>query len=291
MFNGHMDTSYSGREPWLEHVPGFQPQAFVRDGRLYGLGISNMKGALACYVEAVRALRDAGVRLRGDVMIAAVCGEIEKTQQGDAVRAPSTAATRPGRATSSRTAASRTCASSASRPRARSCSATSARSGCASRRTGNFIHTAFSRGPARPELDPAHARGARRGARVDPDLGGRPGERVPRREGDRQRRRGRRAASAGACRGRRIAPTCSSTCACRRRSRWRVARQQVLDMVRGLAERFPDYGVEGEVYVTAPGAEIDEGHELVRRSTRRTRRSSARRPSATSRAGSPTRPR
>ena len=39
-----------------------------------------MKGALACYVEAVRALRDSGVRLRGDVMIAAVCGEIEKTQ-------------------------------------------------------------------------------------------------------------------------------------------------------------------------------------------------------------------
>jgi acetylornithine deacetylase len=76
MFNGHMDTSYSGREPWLRDVPGFQPQAFERDGRLYGLGISNMKGALACYVEAVRALRDAGVRLRGDVLVAAVCGEI-----------------------------------------------------------------------------------------------------------------------------------------------------------------------------------------------------------------------
>jgi acetylornithine deacetylase/succinyl-diaminopimelate desuccinylase-like protein len=42
-----------------------------------------------------------------------------------------------------------------------------------------------------------------------------------------------------------------------------VARREVLDMVRGLAERFPDYGVEGEVFVTAPGAEIDEGHELV----------------------------
>ena len=65
-------------------VPGFQPSAFVEDGRLYGLGISNMKGALACYVEAVRALGDAGVRLRGDVMIAAVSGEIEKTQWGDA---------------------------------------------------------------------------------------------------------------------------------------------------------------------------------------------------------------
>jgi len=34
-------------------------------------------------------------------------------------------------------------------------------------------------------------------------------------------------------------------------------------MVRGLAERFPDFGIEGEVYVTAPGAEIEEGHELV----------------------------
>jgi acetylornithine deacetylase len=32
MFNGHMDTSYSGREPWLRDVPGFQPQAFVREG-------------------------------------------------------------------------------------------------------------------------------------------------------------------------------------------------------------------------------------------------------------------
>ncbi len=80
MFNGHMDTSYSGREPWLKDVPGFQPKAFVEGDRLYGLGISNMKGALACYVEAVRALQDAGVRLRGDVLIAAVCGEIEKTQ-------------------------------------------------------------------------------------------------------------------------------------------------------------------------------------------------------------------
>ena len=42
-----------------------------------------------------------------------------------------------------------------------------------------------------------------------------------------------------------------------------VARRQVLEMVRGLAQRFPDYGIEAEVYVTAPGAEIDEGHQLV----------------------------
>jgi acetylornithine deacetylase len=82
MFNGHLDTSYSGREPWLQGIPGFQPEGFEREGRIYGLGISNMKGAVASYVEAVRALQDAGVRLRGDVLIAAVAGEIEKTQQG-----------------------------------------------------------------------------------------------------------------------------------------------------------------------------------------------------------------
>jgi acetylornithine deacetylase/succinyl-diaminopimelate desuccinylase-like protein len=42
-----------------------------------------------------------------------------------------------------------------------------------------------------------------------------------------------------------------------------TARREVLALVQSLAERFPGYGVEGEVYVTAPGAEIDEGHELV----------------------------
>ena len=84
MLNGHTDTSYSGEEPWLRGIPGFRPEGFERDGRIYGLGISNMKGALACYVEAVRSLIEDGVRLAGDVMIAAVCGEIEKTQQGDA---------------------------------------------------------------------------------------------------------------------------------------------------------------------------------------------------------------
>ena len=43
-----------------------------------------------------------------------------------------------------------------------------------------------------------------------------------------------------------------------------VARREVLDWVRSLGERFPAYGIEGEVYVTAPGAEIDEGHQLVK---------------------------
>ena len=82
MLAGHLDTSYSGNEPWA-NKPGFRPSATLRDGRIYGLGISNMKGALAAYLEAMHALHDAGVTLRGDILVAGVCGEIEKAQWGD----------------------------------------------------------------------------------------------------------------------------------------------------------------------------------------------------------------
>src|SRR5947209_11533312 len=42
-----------------------------------------------------------------------------------------------------------------------------------------------------------------------------------------------------------------------------VAPGQVFELVRGLQRRFPEYGIDGEVYVTAPGAEIPEDHPLV----------------------------
>ncbi len=79
MFNGHMDTSNTGREEFLTGI-GYKPHAVVRDGFIYGLGIYNMKGALVCYTQALKALARSGVRLKGDVIIAAVVGEIEKTQ-------------------------------------------------------------------------------------------------------------------------------------------------------------------------------------------------------------------
>jgi len=82
MFNGHMDTSNTGREPFLTGI-GYKPNAVVKDGLLYGLGIYNMKGALVCYTHAVKALQAAGVKLKGDVLIAAVVGEIEKSQWSD----------------------------------------------------------------------------------------------------------------------------------------------------------------------------------------------------------------
>ena len=78
LFNGHMDTSYSGKEEFLPKVKAFQPEAYEEDGWIYGLGIYNMKGALACYVAAMEAVKKSEVELRGDVKFAAVVGEIER---------------------------------------------------------------------------------------------------------------------------------------------------------------------------------------------------------------------
>jgi acetylornithine deacetylase/succinyl-diaminopimelate desuccinylase-like protein len=261
MFNGHMDTSYSGREAWLAHVPGFQPKAFVEDGRLYGLGISNMKGALACYVEALRALEDASVRLRGDLLVAAVCGEIEKAQWGKAQGAEFrgyAAGTRHlvthggvadmcilGEPTESKVVVGHF--------------------GSLWLRIstqGPFVHTAFSGGKrglnsilrmrevldavlewvVEWEEDPANAY---RGEKAIVNVGGI--------EGGFGWRASRTPHRTDLFLDVRVPPT----------KQMPAARSEVLELVRRLQDRFPDYGVEGEVYVTAPGAEIDEGHPLV----------------------------
>ena len=261
MFNGHMDTSYSGREPWLVHVPGFQPHAFERDGRLYGLGISNMKGALACYIEAVRALQDAGVLLRGDVMIAAVSGEIEKTQYGDAV----------GPEYRGYAAGTRYLVTHGGV--ADMCLLGEPTEGkvvlghfgalwLRLRVHGNFVHTAFSEGKRDEnsilraqrvleavlewiptwEDDPSNAY---KGARAIVNVGAI--------EGGFGWRVSRTPHHTDLFLDVRVPPT----------KEMAVARREVLEWVRSLTARFPDYGIEPEVYVTAPGAEIDESHELV----------------------------
>jgi acetylornithine deacetylase len=77
MFNGHMDTSTSGRE--RPDLPiGLLPNAVIEDGWLYGLGASNMKAAFSAYYGAVRMINAAGVKINGRVTISGVVGEIEK---------------------------------------------------------------------------------------------------------------------------------------------------------------------------------------------------------------------
>lgn len=81
MFNGHLDTSFGGE--LAERGIGFRTQAEIVDGDwVYGMGSFNMKNALAAYVTAVEAVRTAGIQLGGDVVIAGVAGEIEKSPVG-----------------------------------------------------------------------------------------------------------------------------------------------------------------------------------------------------------------
>jgi acetylornithine deacetylase len=47
----------------------------VRDGKLWGRGASDMKGAIAAYTMATRILFDEGIRLKGDLILAQACGE------------------------------------------------------------------------------------------------------------------------------------------------------------------------------------------------------------------------
>jgi acetylornithine deacetylase len=47
----------------------------IRDGKLYGRGAYDMKGSLAACMSATKALKDAGVKLRGDVVVVAVADE------------------------------------------------------------------------------------------------------------------------------------------------------------------------------------------------------------------------
>lgn len=68
MFNGHMD-----------HFDNPEPTRVTKD-RIYGRGLVNMKCAFPCYITAVDMLIKAKVKLKGDIIISGVVGEIEKAQ-------------------------------------------------------------------------------------------------------------------------------------------------------------------------------------------------------------------
>jgi acetylornithine deacetylase/succinyl-diaminopimelate desuccinylase-like protein len=260
MFNGHMDTSYSGQEPWLAGIRGFQPEGFVQDGRVYGLGISNMKGALACYVEAVRALRDAGVRLRGDVMIACVAGEIEKTQwHPDFVGREYRGYAAGSRFLAAHGAVTDMCILGEPTEQ----KIVLGHYGAVWMRvstSGPFIHTAFSAG-RRDETAIVRMRDVLAAVlEFAPEweqrttYGGKPGiVNIGAINGGFAWRVSRTPQRTDLFVDFRVPPTMPMA----------VARRELGEFVRALQERFPEHGIESEIYVTAPGSEIDEDHPLV----------------------------
>jgi len=72
LFNGHLDTN-PVTEGWTVDPWG----GLVDDQFIYGIGVSNMKAGDAAYFCAVKTLIDAGVRLKGDVVLTYVVGELQ----------------------------------------------------------------------------------------------------------------------------------------------------------------------------------------------------------------------
>ena len=72
LFNGHLDTN-PATEGWTVDPWG----GLVDDKFIYGIGVSNMKAGDAAYFCAVKTLLDAGVRLKGDVVLTYVVGELQ----------------------------------------------------------------------------------------------------------------------------------------------------------------------------------------------------------------------
>ena len=72
LFNGHLDTNPVTEgwtvDPWAGKVD---------DNFIYGIGVSNMKAGDAAYFCAVKTLIEAGVKLRGDVILTFVVGELQ----------------------------------------------------------------------------------------------------------------------------------------------------------------------------------------------------------------------
>jgi acetylornithine deacetylase len=225
--------------------------------RVYGLGISNMKGALACYMEAVRALRDAGVRLRGDVMIACVCGEIEKTQwHPDFVGSEYRGYASGSRFLTSHGAVTDMCILGEPTEQ----KIVLGHYGSLWMRistSGPFIHTAFSEGRRSEPRSCACVTCSTR-CSVRPD-----GKRTSYGEtgivnigaigGGFAWRVSRTPHRTDLFVDFRVPPTMPMA----------EARAALGDFARGLRERFPDHEIESEIYVTAPGSEIAEDHPLI----------------------------
>jgi acetylornithine deacetylase len=77
LFNGHLDTSYTGDEEHLKGI-GYKAQTVIRDGWLFGLGAVNMKSGLAAALMALRTIARQNEQLPGAIIVAGVSGEIEK---------------------------------------------------------------------------------------------------------------------------------------------------------------------------------------------------------------------
>lgn len=73
IFNGHIDTVPPGDPATWRWSDPFSGR--IEDGTLYGLGATDMKAGIVAQAKAAEAIRRAGVRLQGDLILESVVGE------------------------------------------------------------------------------------------------------------------------------------------------------------------------------------------------------------------------
>jgi succinyl-diaminopimelate desuccinylase len=72
VLNGHIDVVPEGDiDSWS--CPPFEGS--IREGRLYGRGASDMKGGLTAAIIAAKAVKDSGIKLKGDLILHFAMGE------------------------------------------------------------------------------------------------------------------------------------------------------------------------------------------------------------------------
>jgi len=71
---GHVTDSWRFKPENMDN-PWWQTAKLV-DGKLYGQGVNNDKGPMACFLIAAKALKQAGVPLKGDIYLTACPGEM-----------------------------------------------------------------------------------------------------------------------------------------------------------------------------------------------------------------------
>ena len=74
-FNGHLDIA---RAPDLKPI-----KAYVSNGLIHGTEIANMKSEMAAFMIGAKAIKEAGIQLKGDLVLATVVGEISTGAVGE----------------------------------------------------------------------------------------------------------------------------------------------------------------------------------------------------------------
>ena len=96
-FNSHMDTTIHKDEWWTTRraADAVFHSAWREGDVLVGNGICNDKGPMASWLLAAKAIKDSGVRLKGDLLLMAVVGEIG-VEPVDEFQSPAYLAKEPG---------------------------------------------------------------------------------------------------------------------------------------------------------------------------------------------------